>query len=139
MITFQNLDISHRIKDKRAIAAWIKETIQVEGKTCKDLAVVLCSDSYLRELNQKYLKHNTLTDVITFSYSENPRMISGDLIISIERVQDNAKNLKVYLAEELNRVIIHGVLHLCGYDDKTTEQKLEIRAKEDSYLRKLIV
>ena len=108
--------------------------ISRENCTLKHLNYIFCSDEYLLDLNKQYLNHKTLTDVITFDSSEEPTVIEGDIFISIERVQSNAKELSQTEDEELHRVIIHGVLHLLGYTDKTKSGQILMRKKEDAYL-----
>lgn len=115
------------------IKLWIEKTILEEKQKVGDLNFIFCEDEYLLEINKKYLKHDTYTDVITFDYVEED-VISGDIFISIERVIENATKAKVEFEKELFRVMIHGVLHLIGYNDKTAEEALKIRAKEDFYL-----
>jgi rRNA maturation RNase YbeY len=107
------------------------------GKIAGDISIVFCSDDYLKVINLKYLNHDYYTDVITFDYSENNR-ISGDLFISIDRVNENAGLNNINFIQELYRVIIHGVLHLCGYNDKTVKEKKEIREKEDFFLNAIV-
>lgn len=136
MITFNSGTTGFNLKKKREISSWIKNTITENGKKVGDIAFVFMSDEELLEMNHKYLKHNTLTDIITFNYNEN-EIISGDICISIERVKENAASYKVDLLFELNRVMIHGVLHLLGYNDKNEKEKTEMRAREDYYLAKL--
>jgi rRNA maturation RNase YbeY len=114
--------------------AWIFETIKAEQKQLGELNYIFCSDEYLLKINKEYLNHDTLTDIITFDNSEEALTIEGDIFISIERVQENAQELKVSFEEELARVMIHGVLHLVGYKDKTLEDSQKMRAKEDHYL-----
>jgi len=104
-----------------------------EGKRVGELNVILCSDEYLYKLNVEYLSHDTLTDIITFDYSES-NIISGDLFISINRIRENAKAYSIKIIEELHRVMVHGVLHLCGYGDKTKEERKTMRVKENFYL-----
>lgn len=106
----------------------------MENKDAGDINFIFCSDTYLLNLNIEYLNHNTLTDIITFNSAENNNEISGDIYISIDRVKENAKNLKITLAKELHRVIIHGILHLCGYKDEIQEDIKIIRKTEDYYL-----
>ncbi|MFO7978398.1 MAG: rRNA maturation RNase YbeY [Bacteroidales bacterium] len=120
--------------DEDAIREWINRTIISEEQQTGTLNFIFCTDSYLLDLNQKYLDHNTLTDIITFDYTEELEGISGDIFISTERVQENAAQMNVPFTEELNRVIIHGVLHLLGYPDKTDSQKARMRNKENYYL-----
>jgi len=132
-VNFHFEDISFELLYPEKIKSWISEVIQMEKKECGIINCIFCSDSYLLEINEKYLNHNYFTDIITFDYVvEN--QISGDLFISFERVKENALKLSINLDTELKRVIIHGVLHLLGYGDKTDQEALEIRAKEDFYL-----
>ena len=100
----------------------------------ENVVLVMCSDNFLLELNKKHLNHDYFTDIITFSYTTNNH-ISGDLFISVDRVKDNARNQKLSFENELERVIYHGVLHLCGYNDKTPEEIKEMRSKENYYLK----
>ena len=115
---------------------WLNKICNSEGKELGDVNLIFCSDNYLLELNIKHLEHDYYTDIITFDYSEET--ISGDLFISIDRVEDNANSYKVPFLEELNRVIAHGVLHLIGYGDKTEPESATMRLKEGEAL-KLIV
>lgn len=133
-IYFFSEGVKFTLPDKRKTRGWIKEIILRENKELGNLNFIFCNDSYLNEINIKYLKHDTLTDIITFDLSENPNQISGDIFISIERVKDNSKIFKSSISSELNRVISHGILHLIGYNDKTTKDALIIRQKEDYYL-----
>ncbi len=132
-ISFFVEDIKFRFSEKKKIKEWISNSIISEGKILKDISIIFCSDEYLLKMNNEYLKHDFYTDIITFDYTEGEE-ISGDLFISIDRVKDNSKEQKVVFEEELNRVMIHGVLHLCGYKDKTKTQEVEMRAKENIYL-----
>ena len=109
------------------------QLIEKEGFKAGDLSVVFCSDQYLLSLNKEYLKHDYFTDIITFSYNDQ-NTISGDLFISIDRVCENAKLQDVALLKEILRVVIHGQLHLCGYNDKTQEDISVMRLKEREYL-----
>ena len=115
------------------------ETVIAENKKLKDLNVIFCSDDILFEINRKYMKHNTLTDIITFNFGEEADDILGEIYISIERVEENAKKYKKQFENELHRVIIHGVLHLIGYKDKKSQEKKEMKEKEDYYLTKLAI
>ncbi|MBO4581645.1 MAG: rRNA maturation RNase YbeY [Bacteroidales bacterium] len=108
-----------------------------ENKNIGRLAYIFCSDEYLLNINKKYLKHNYLTDVITFDYT-NDNEISGDIFISAERVKENAKTYGQTFFCETLRVILHGALHLCGYKDKTEAEKKQMRAKENYYLEKYL-
>lgn len=132
-INLFNEDIDFTLENSKETINWITNTIKSENKILGEINIIFCSDKYLLELNQNYLKHDTFTDVITFDYVEDT-IISGDIFISIERVEENANNLNTPLTSELLRVMIHGVLHLIGYSDKTVEEQQEIRGKEDFYL-----
>ena len=132
-IYFFKADIAFRFQGKSKISNWIKKVVKREGGNFVSLNVVFCSDDYLLNINRDYLKHDYLTDIITFDYSE-AKKISGEIYISIDRVRDNANGLKLPFEIELRRVIIHGVLHLLGYKDKTASQKKVIRKKEDECL-----
>ena len=112
----------------------ISYIIDNEGFKEENVVLVMCSDNFLLELNKKHLNHDYFTDIITFSYTTNNH-ISGDLFISVDRVKDNARNQKLSFENELERVIYHGVLHLCGYNDKTPEEIKEMRSKENYYLK----
>lgn len=112
----------------------ISYIIDNEGFKEENVVLVMCSDNFLLELNKKHLNHDYFTDIITFSYTTNNH-ISGDLFISVDRVKDNALNQKLSFENELERVIYHGVLHLCGYNDKTPEEIKEMRSKENYYLK----
>jgi rRNA maturation RNase YbeY len=111
----------------------IKNLINKELKLPGDLTVILCSDKYLLKINIEYLQHNYFTDIITFNYVDG-NVISGDLFISIERVKENSAEFNTSLIKELYRVMFHGVLHLIGYNDKTADEKIVMREKEDLYL-----
>ena len=115
---------------------WIKNTINNEGKIAGDLSFVFCDDEYLHKINLEYLNHDTYTDIITFDYTEL-NIIAGDIFISIDRVKENALSFNTLFENELSRVIIHGVLHLMGYKDKTEEESTLMRGKEDFYLNLL--
>jgi len=133
-IHFQNSDVSFNLKQKKKLKEWIKFTIISEGKTVEDLSFIFCTDEFLLKINQNYLQHDYFTDIITFDLSNEINKISGELYISIERVKDNSKDLSVNFLEELNRVMIHGILHLCGYGDKKDSEIKRMREKEDFYL-----
>ena len=112
---------------------WIKKVIYSEKKIVGDIVFVFCNDDYLIEKNIQFLKHNTLTDVITFDYCENEK-ISGDILISVNRVIENSKLFNVTFSKELDRVMVHGLLHLLGYKDKTKKDSKLMRLKEDFYI-----
>ena len=121
------------MEEKRA--QWIEELILNEGKKPGDINYILCDDEYLIEINKQYLDHDYYTDIITFDYCKG-KIISGDIFLSLQRVLDNSAQLKTDVEEELNRVLAHGVLHLCGYKDKTEEEEKMMRFKENFYLEK---
>ena len=112
---------------------WIAKNISKENKKVGQLNFIFCSDSYLLEINKKYLNHDFFTDVISFDYTEENR-ISGDIYISLDRVKENAKEFGYSIKDELHRIIIHGLLHLLGYSDKTPDLKVIMKDKEDFYL-----
>ena len=130
MITFSVLEIRFNLKKKLEVRNWIKSIARSEDKIAGDIAFIFCSDEYLGNMNEQYLKHHTLTDIITFDYSEGGK-VSGDIFISIDRVKENALSFSNSLDQELGRVMAHGVLHLCGYKDKSADEKKLMRSKED--------
>lgn len=132
-VSYYTQDCCFRFKGKRAVSHWIRRTAQREGKNLGAVGVVFCSDAALLEINRRYLQHDYLTDIITFDYSEGDT-ISGDLMISIDTVRSNAQLFGVSFEEELMRVIIHGILHLCGYGDKTPAEEQRMRTLENQYL-----
>jgi len=136
-ISFHTEDIRFILKEKRKIKAWIESCITSERLHCGDIAIILCSDDYLLKMNQTHLNHDFYTDIITFNY--NSTKISGDLFISVDRVKDNAKTNQVPLEIEMYRVIIHGVMHLCGYNDKKISEQKQMKIQEDKCLQKLKV
>lgn len=138
-IHFFNEDVNYLLKNKTLIRNWINETILTEGYVLEELNFILCSDNYLLELNQQYLNHDTYTDVITFDNSGADRLIAGDIFISIDRIQENARTFDLATIVELCRVMIHGTLHLLGYADKGKAAKTLMTAKEDTYLAKLVL
>lgn len=138
-ISFFSEDIDFTLKDKAKVRSWIGDTIKSEGfKRVSELSFVFCSDDYLLAINKQYLNHDTYTDIVTFDSSDEEDVIAGDIFISIERIRENAAKFGVTEQEELHRVIIHGVLHLCGYYDKKKEDKELMTAKENEYLSKRV-
>jgi probable rRNA maturation factor len=131
-IIFNTEDIDFELPDTEGVIAWIHRVAESEKKRIGTVSYIFCSDDYLLKLNIEYLNHDTLTDIITFPYSKKP--IEGDIFISVDRVRDNAKDFGVPFEHELRRVIIHGVLHLCGNGDKTKAQAAIMRQKEDAAL-----
>lgn len=136
-VLFHTVEIDFDLPNSPSITEWIKSTIKAEKKEVSTLNFIFCNDQYLHQINVEYLDHDTLTDVITFPYTTLPAPIEGDIYISIDRIQENAKQFKVPFLKELKRVMIHGVLHLCGYGDKSKMEQKVMRAKEDFYLKKV--
>ena len=134
-IHFYNEDTNYRLTSKRKICAWLSLVLEQEKKKAGDISYIFCSDDFLLKLNKQFLKASYLTDVITFDYTENNR-ISGDIFISIDRVKENAKLYKQTYFQEMIRIMLHGVLHLCGYKDKTEKEIQKMREKENHYLQK---
>lgn len=135
-IGFNVEEIKYNFKDKLVRKDWLKEVIKDAGKKIGEINYIIVSDEYLLQMNQQYLKHDTYTDIITFDYCEDNK-ISGDMYISIDRVRENAINFNVTEEHELNRVLVHGLLHLLGQKDKTKSDALEMRRKEELWLSKL--
>ena len=135
-VYFHNEDNSYVLPAKRKVKSWLKNSIEHQKMSIGTINVVFCSDQHLLVINKEYLNHDYYTDIITFNYCE-AKQISGDLFISIDRIKDNSKNNKILFVNELHRVIIHGVLHLCGFNDKTKAEKKEIRQMEDYFLNKI--
>lgn len=133
-VYFFSEDVKYTLKNKTVIRNWIKDTIVAEGYALEELNFILCSDEYLLVINKQYLNHDTYTDVITFDNSEELKTIVGDIFISIERIQENAKQFKSTVQQELCRVMVHGTLHLLGYKDKGKAAKTLMTQKEDQYL-----
>ncbi|MBK6729773.1 MAG: rRNA maturation RNase YbeY [Bacteroidetes bacterium] len=136
IIVFNEIYPGFQLKNKTKVKAWILEVISKHGKSCKELQFFFCDDEFLLALNQEYLKHNTFTDIITFNYNQG-NTISGEIYISIDRVIENATNYEKSFINELCRVIIHGILHLLGFNDITEDEQQYIKQKEDSMLELL--
>ena len=134
MIDFHYIE-NNKLSNTEDLNLWINSVIKEEGMVIGELVYVFCNDEYLLKKNIKFLKHNTLTDVITFDYSEE-EIISGDILISTERVIENAKIFNVNYLTELHRVMVHGLLHLLGYKDKIEKDANTMREKENYYLNK---
>ncbi|MCB0606089.1 MAG: rRNA maturation RNase YbeY [Lewinellaceae bacterium] len=135
-ITFFSEDIDFELSNAPAISNWISSVISAENSELDFLNFIFCSDNHLHQINVTYLDHDDLTDVITFPYAAPPR-IQGDIFISIDRVRENAGLFNAAFEQELRRVMIHGVLHLCGYKDKTPEESTLMRQKEEESLNRL--
>lgn len=129
MISF-NYESDFILDQEEHFSSWIETIITSENKSVGEISYVFCDDDYLHAINMQYLNHDTLTDIISFDYTEGD-VISGDIFVSIERVKDNAIDFKVTFEEELKRVLAHGVLHYCGYKDKTDIDATLMRAKEE--------
>jgi len=135
-IRFFKENVKYSVKEKVKTQHWIKSAILDHGFELAELNFILCSDSYLLQINQQYLNHDTLTDIITFDNSDIRGSIMGDIFISIERVQENAKRYRVDVGHELRRILIHGTLHLLGFKDKKKADKLKMTEMENFYLNK---
>lgn len=129
--------MTYRLRNIRKVRKWLLDLARKEGFDISNLNYVFCTDNYLHQINVDYLQHDTLTDIITFDQSEEEKTIEGDIFISIERVKENAKLESVSMRKELLRVLVHGLLHLIGYDDKSASLKKKMREKEDYYLNRL--
>jgi rRNA maturation RNase YbeY len=125
--------VNFRFKEWRKFKRLVNKVIASEKRISGDLNFIVTNDENLKELNVKFLKHNYFTDVITFNYC-NEKIICGEVYLSIDTIRKNAHNYKVSLKKEVMRVMIHGVLHLCGYDDKTIEKRNKMRKKEDKWI-----
>jgi len=132
MINF-NYENEFKLTDESSLAAWLSAVLISENKSEGEINYIFCDDDYLHKLNVEYLQHDTLTDVISFDYTIGNE-VSGDCFISVERVADNAIDFNVSFDEELRRVMVHGVLHYCGYKDKGEDEELLMRAKENEKL-----
>ncbi|MET4081081.1 putative rRNA maturation factor [Pedobacter sp. UYP30] len=137
-IHFFKEDTTYNLPNKLKVKTWIRNTISAEGFTLDEMNIVFCSDEYLLEINQKYLDHDTFTDIITFDNSEVHKQITSDIFISIERVRENTKLFKTSIYDEVCRIMVHGTLHLLGYGDKSKLEKTKMTEKEDFYLSKRI-
>ncbi len=135
-VKFFSEDITYNFRNKKQTISWIDDSIINEKRLLGDINIIFTSDKYLLDINKQYLKHNYFTDIVTFNYCEN-NVINGDIFISIESVKNNSTRFDVNFTTELKRVIIHGVLHLIGYDDQNDEEKAKMREKENYYLDRL--
>ena len=133
-IRFFNQEIDFKLKNPRKLKSWIDFSARLEKRNVVDINYIFCSDNYLLKLNQSFLGHNTFTDIITFDNSEGVESLSGEIYISIERVRENSLKYESPFEEEINRVMIHGILHLCGYKDKKPSEVSLMRKKESIYL-----
>lgn len=133
MINF-NYESDFTLDNEEAIADWLSAVIVSENKSEGEISYIFCDDEYLHKINLEYLNHDTLTDIISFDYTMGNE-ISGDIFVSIERVLDNAKDYNTLFEDELKRVLVHGVLHYCGYKDKSKEDEALMRTKEDEKIK----
>ena len=137
MISFEFIDVEVPELSSELFSFWLCDVAREESKLPGEITLIFCSDEHLLEMNQQYLDHDYYTDIITFDYSVGAE-ISGDLFVSIDRVYDNASENAVTREVELRRVCVHGVLHLCGYGDKSDNESIVMRSKEDYYLDKYV-
>ncbi len=133
-IEFNKTNLDFELENQSEVRHWIMGLVKDEGMKIDHISYIFCSDKYLLKLNEQYLNHDTYTDVITFDYSEKEGFIYGEIYISLDRVKANAKKFKTTFEHELHRVMIHGVMHLIGYNDKTSKQQSAMRTLEDQYL-----
>jgi rRNA maturation RNase YbeY len=132
-LSFDAEDVPLPIADEAALSEWINRVAAQHGCVVSQVQYVFCSDDYLHQINLEYLNHDTLTDIITFPYGEQPEL-AGDIFISVDRVRDNAHDLGLPFEQELHRVVIHGILHLCGFGDETDEEEAAMRRLEEEAL-----
>ena len=136
-IAFHSQDSNFKLQHPRLVANWLAAVARQEKAGFNSLGFIFCSDLYLSKINRDFLHHDDLTDIITFDYSDSRKSrteIEGEVYISIERVKENASTYKTSFEDELHRVMVHGVLHLCGYGDKSEAEKAKMRKKEDACL-----
>jgi probable rRNA maturation factor len=136
-IQFNYFKTTFRLRQAGKVSAWIEKGVKSEKARVGSLSYVFCTDAFLLSINKEYLNHDTLTDIVTFEYTEQVGLLEGEIYISVQRVKENAAKLGVDFKTEVHRVIIHGVLHLLGYSDKTASQKKLMRDKEEWCLEKL--
>ena len=134
MINFNSLKEGFILSNPEYLRTWLKAVIESEKKKQGDIQFVFCDDDYLLTINRDYLNHDILTDIITFPTSNDTSVVSGEIYISVDRVTENATIENVIFGAELNRVMVHGVLHLMGYKDHQSDEKIQMRSKEDYYL-----
>ncbi|MBT8230841.1 MAG: rRNA maturation RNase YbeY [Bacteroidia bacterium] len=133
VIAFYCEDVDFSLEDKDNLREWLLEVVRTENKAISSLDYIFCSDQHLLEINKKYLDHDYYTDIITFPLNTDP--IESNVFISIDRVKENAQLYNQSFIDELHRVIVHGLLHMIGYNDKTQEDEFQMREKENSYLQ----
>lgn len=133
MVTY-NYESDFQLENEEFFSEWIEQVVLSENKVLGEVNYIFCDDEYLHKINVEYLDHDTLTDIISFDYSEG-NLVQGDIFISVERVADNASDFDVPFTEELKRVMIHGILHYCGYKDKSNNDEIVMRSKEDEKIK----
>lgn len=133
MITYNFEQTKFVFRQKTLTSKWLRLVAESEIRRIGDIAIIFCSDNYILDINRRYLGHDYFTDIITFDYCEGDKL-SGDLFISVDSVRENSIEYGTEFNDELNRVIVHGILHLIGYDDHTDEDVKMMRSKEDYYL-----
>ena len=138
-VHFYFIDRNPVLKERTRLKFFIKKLFLTEKKNLGNLSYIFCSDEHLLTMNKDFLKHDFYTDVITFDLSSSKNEIEGEVYISVDRIKDNAKELGVSSKEELHRVIFHGALHLCGYNDKKKDEALIMRSKENTYLKRYLI
>jgi probable rRNA maturation factor len=136
-IFYHNEDVKVPKLKKRITSEWIKRVVQEQEKKVGDISIIFCSDDYLLDVNRKYLEHDYFTDIITFDYVEGD-LVSGDIFISVDRVKENSETFNTSFEKELNRIMIHGILHLLGFKDKDADDKKRMTEMEDICINKLI-
>ena len=136
MIRYYNDSIEYRLREKRRIARWVAAIAEAEGYTAGDINYIFCSSEVHRKMNIDFVGHDYFTDIITFDYSDRKgsRVVAGDVFIDVETVRDNARIYGTRFIDEMHRVVVHGVLHLCGQKDKTPSAERQMHRKEDKYL-----
>ncbi len=139
MIILQTEEVKFKLRNKKVLKQWIKSIIEKNKRKTGEITFIFCSDAYLLNINKQYLNHDTYTDIITFDYSNEDakQAVSGDIFISIDRIRENAAKYSKSFENELQRVIIHGILHLLGFTDKTKKAKEEMTKQEDICLKVL--
>ena len=139
MVRYYNDQTNFRLRDKRKIASWLKAVAQEEGYALGDVTYIFCSSEVHRKMNIDFIGHDYFTDVITFDYSDlkGECIVSGDIFIDVDTVKDNARIYGATFTSEMHRIIVHGVLHLCGQKDKTPRAEKQMHRKEDKYLKLL--
>ncbi|MBC8153414.1 MAG: rRNA maturation RNase YbeY [Bacteroidetes bacterium] len=137
MIRFFNEDTAYKLLRKTVVKQWLTRQAKLEGVAVRELNYIFCSDEYLLQINREHLNHDYYTDIITFDTSDDAGVIEGDVFISVDRVDDNWRIQQTSFADEMHRVLAHGLLHLCGYGDKTDGEVALMRQKEDEWLTTL--